>query len=238
MEGMQYQKGSANMNRQWSRVSGAVAGVVFALLIFLSVAVVDPLREATDAELLEWWSDDGKLQEMYLSMYFRLAAIPFLLAFLVPFRSKLRSAEGADGWSDLVSSSGLIFAAMLAVSVLARGAIAQSVAIDDEPPPGVDTLRFVTEFSYAAFGIAAIPAAAVMVGVASAIVLRTKAFAAWFGWLGAAVAVVSLLMSAALMGAFASPLLLIWFLAASFGLVRISDSEVPQLADSVAGQPV
>jgi len=223
------------MSKDWSRISGAIAGVVFALLVFFSLTTVDPLREAGDTELLEWWSDEGNQQASYLSMYFRLLAIPFLLGFLVQFTSRLRTAEGSEGWSSLVFSSGLIYAAMLGVSALARGVIAQSVSLGDEPLPGVDLLRFATEFAYQAFGLVAIPAAAIMVGAASVITLHTRAFSAWLGWIGILVAAASLVAVGLLVGALASPLLIIWVFAACFNLVRVPSHELP---GSARGGPV
>ena len=219
------------MNRHWSRISGAVAGVVFALFLFFSLATVDPLLKASDQELLAWWSDDGNLQASFVSMYLMLLAVPFFLQFLVQLRSRLRSAEGPEGWSELVFSSGLVFAALLGVAAFSRGVIAQSVSLSDEPLPGADVLRYATEFSNAAYSLVAMPAAAIMVGVAAVIILRTKAFAAWLGWLGLLVAAGSLVAVFLLLGAIASPLLVIWVLAACFNLLRGSVSQVAGLAD-------
>ena len=226
------------MNQQWSRISGAVAGVVFALFLFFSMATVDPLRQASDQELLQWWSEDSNLQGSFVSMYLMLMAVPFFLAFLVQLRSRLRSAEEPRGWSDLVFSSGLVFAALLGVAAFSRGVIAQSVSLSDEPLPGADVLRYATEFSTAAYGLGAMPAAAIMVGAASVIVLRTKALAAWLGWFGILVAAASLTAVAVLLGALASPLLVIWVFAAAFNLVRSPDRFPQELTDSARGKPV
>ena len=208
------------MSSSWSGRLGAIAGVAFAVFIMLSVMAVDPLREATDSEVLDWWTKDSNVSSLYVSMYFRLLAVPFLLAFLVPLRARLRAAEGSEGWSDLVSSLGILAAAGLAISAIGRGMLAQSIDFNDEPVPGVDMLRFVIEDSVGVYSLVAMPALAILVSVVSVISLRTRAFATWFAWLGVAVAVLSLAMVALLVGAFASPLLAIWSLAASFCLFR------------------
>lgn len=98
------------MQRQWPRISGAIAGVLCALFLFLSLAVVDPLRRASDAELVEWWSSRSNLEASVLSMYARLLAIPFLLAFLAQLRAVLRGSNGGN-WPELVHSSGIVCAA-------------------------------------------------------------------------------------------------------------------------------
>jgi len=211
------------MDAKWSRISGAIAGVICAIIIFLSVAVVDPLREATDAELIDWWSSKSNLDDTMFSMYFRLLAIPFLLAFLAQMRTVLRSADGGS-WSDLAHSSGIVCAAMLGVGGLVRGVTAQSIRMNDEPLPGVDTLRLATELSYQAYAIAAIGMLAITVGIFAVIILRTNVLPRWLGWLSLPIAAVSLVAVAAQFGAFASPLLLIWLLAASFCLFRANGS--------------
>lgn len=207
------------MNTQSSRIVGAIAGAIFAFLLFLSLATVDPLREASDAELIDWWSKNSNLDDSVISMYLRLLAIPFGLAFLAQLRAALRSSDDSD-WSGLVHSSGVVCATMLGVSALVRGVTAQAVRINDEPVPGVDTLRFATELSYQAYGMAAIATLAVTVGVTAFIVLRSNALPRWLGWVSLPIAAVSLAAVASQFGAFASPLLLLWVLATSFCLAR------------------
>lgn len=212
------------MNAQMSRTLGAVAGAICALLLFASLAAVDPLREATDAELTDWWSSNSNLDDTLISMYTRLFAAPFLLVFLAQLRRVLRT-HGDGGWGDLVQSSGVVCAAMLALSALARGVTAQSVRFNDEPLPGVDTLRFVTELSIQAYAMAAIGSLAVAVGVTGIIVLRTRALPGWLGWVSLPFAAISLVAVPLQMGAFASPLLLLWLLATSFCLARSKSAE-------------
>lgn len=212
------------MNAQMSRTLGAVAGAICALLLFVSLAAVDPLQEATDAELTDWWTSNSNLDNTLISMYTRLFAAPFLLVFLAQLRRVLRTHDDG-GWGDLVQSSGVVCAAMLALSALARGVTAQSVRFNDEPLPGVDTLRFVTELSIQAYAMAAIGSLAVAVGVTGIIVLRTRALPGWLAWVSLPFAAISLVAVPLQMGAFASPLLLLWLLATSFCLARSKSAE-------------
>ncbi len=214
---------SHGMNRPspLSSTLSALAGVGFAVLLFLSIASVDPLRQATDQELTTWWSDNGKLRATVVSMYMMLLAGPLFLVFLVQLCARLRAAgTNAEAWTNVVFGAGVAFVTLLTVTAFSRGIIAQSIRFSDEQMPGPDTLRYATEFSQAAFGIAAIPFAAISVAAASIIIIRTGILARWVGWLGLVVAGGSLIAVAALVGAFATPLILLWTVAASFVIWR------------------
>ncbi|MGI8926563.1 MAG: hypothetical protein ACR2HN_07950 [Tepidiformaceae bacterium] len=210
-----------NRSAPLSSTLAALAGVGFAVLLFFSVAVVDPLREATDQELLTWWSDSGKQRDTIISMYAMLIAGPLFLVFLVQLCTRLRSAgQNAASWSGLVFGAGVAFVALIAVTAFSRGVVAQSIRFSDEPIPGPDTLRYATALSQAAFGLGAIPLATMAVAAASVIILRSGVLARWLGWLGIVVAAGSLVMAALLIGALASPLIELWVVAASFVIWR------------------
>ncbi len=210
-----------NRSSPLSSTLGALAGVGFALLFFFSVWVADPLRQATDQELLAWWSDSAKLRETIISMYMLVLAAPLFLVFLAQLCRRLRSAgQFAEGWTGLVLGAGVAFAAMLAVSAISRGVLAQSIRFSDEPIPGPDTLRYATELSGALFGMGTMPFAAIAVAIASVIVVRTGVLARWLGWLGFVVAALTLALAVLLVGGFANPLITLWVAAASFVLWR------------------
>ena len=224
-----------NRTSPFSSTLGALSGVGFALLFFFSVFIVDPLRQATDQELLAWWSDSGKLRDSIISMYMLVAAGPLFLVFLVPLCQRLRSAgHSAESWSGLVFGAGVTFAALLAVTAFSRGIIAQSIRFSDEPIPGPDTLRYATALSQAAFGIGAIPFATIAVTTASAIIVRTGVLARWVGWLGLVVSAVSLILVILLIGALAIPLITLWTVAASFVIWRTRNAVA---GDTLAQRP-
>jgi hypothetical protein len=217
------------MNGSWSERIGALAGVAFAVCIMMSVMVVDPLREATDGEINDWWAKDANVTSLYTSMYFRLLAVPALLAFLVPLTARLRAAEGEGGWSGYVNNLAVLAAAGLAISAIGRGVLAESINLDGDPVPGVDMLRFVIVDSQGVYSLVGMPAMGILIGVSSAIALRTKAFPAWYGWLGAVVTLISVAMIVLRVGAFATPFFTAWVLAGSFLLfrgARISSSDL------------
>ena len=204
----------------------ALAGVGFAVLLLFAFATVDPLSGATDQEITAWWADPENQRDSALSMYFMIGAAGCFLVFLAGVRGRLASAEGGPApFTGLVFAAGISFAAVLLVTDISRGAIAHSVRFGDETLPDAGTLRAFTTFSQVGLGLVGMPRAALMVGSASWLILRTKAFGAWLGWAGVVVAVVILGFSVALIGPWASPLLQLWVVAASVELWRTRHRE-------------
>jgi hypothetical protein len=207
--------------------AGAIAGVAFCLLLFLAIASFDPLTDATDAELVEFWSKSSNLRSDAISMYLMLASVPCFLVFLVTLRGRLSSAEGVDApVSTLVLAGGICFAAAVLIAGSARGAIAQSVEFGDEPLPGPETLRTATVLSMTTFSLVAMPAAAFTLAAASWLIVRTGVMAAWVGWSGLGVAAVIAGATAFLVGPYALPLLFLWVTATSIELWRTRSHSV------------
>lgn len=225
--------------KTWDLI-GAIAGVAFAALLFYSIASLNPLREATDQEVQTWWADGGLRRDTIVSMYLMLLAGPCFLVFLSQLRSRLNATNAGSSWNDLVYGAGIIFVSMLGMSGLTRGVVAQAVRFRDEPIPGVDTLRYATQLSQAIYAFVAIPFATIVVAVTSIMIFRTGMMKRWVGWLGLGVTTLSLATIALQMGAFATPLILIWVLGASLQLFRTrgtrTASDLLQL-DAVQTQP-
>src|SRR3954451_9373119 len=121
-------------------MAGAVAGVAFSVLWFVSVAAVDPQRGVTDQELQTWWADSGNRTGYIFSMYTLMLACPLFLFFIARLRTRLRAVD-ASGWADLVFACGIVVTTTLGVAAAIRGVVASSMRFADEPLPGVDTLR-------------------------------------------------------------------------------------------------
>jgi len=203
---------------------GAIAGVAFSVLLLAAFWSVDPLREASDAELVGWWTNSANLRDTVLSMYFMLACVPCFLLFLVTLRGRLETAEGEGAsLSGFVFAAGLCFGAAVLIGGVARGVIAQSVKFGNESLPGPDTLRYVTESAMMTFNLVAMPAAAITVGAASWLIIRSRVMSVWLGWAGLAVAAGMAVAVAFLVGALAAPLIMLWVVAASFELWRTRD---------------
>jgi len=219
---------------------GALGGIAFAALLFLSVFAAEPLRRVTDQQLLTGWAAGGLRRDLIASMVLMLLAGPCFLVFLAPLRDRLRAADPENPWLDLVHGAGLVFVATLTITACSRGLIAQAVRFGGEPLPGPDTLRYATQFSDAAFGLAAIPFAALLVAAASLLALRTGALARWVGWVGLGVAALSLVSVALLVGPLATPLIALWVLAVSAQLFRARETRAAHAETSPVlpqGQP-
>lgn len=216
----------------------ALGGVAFAVLLLFGFAAVSPKLEATDPELLAYWSDASNQRDMALSMYFFLAAAPFFLLFLAGLRSRLEEAEGASpALTQLAFALGISFAACLLVVAVARGGLAHSVRFGDEPVPTADVARTFTTLPTLMVHLVAMPLSALTVAAASVVIIRTKVFAAWLGWAGLAVAAIILVFVALLVGALASPLLQLWVVACSFELWRTRNRTVDEHPGYAANNP-
>ena len=211
-------------NHRLPDVIGAVAGIAFALLIFFSVAMIDPLRRATDQELQVWWSDGGLLRDSVVSMYLKLVGMACFLIFIAQLRARLHAADPDSPWLDLMYGAGITFVATFSLGAIARPLIAQAVRSGGEPLPGLDTLRYATEFTQVAFGFVSIPFAALAIAAASLAIAQTGALSRLVAWPGLVVAALSLLLAILGMGPFASPLILLWTIGASSQLFRARET--------------
>jgi hypothetical protein len=211
---------------------GAVAGIAFAILTFLSVAAVDPQRGVSDQELQTWWADDGNRNGFIASMYMLLLACPLFLLFVSRVRARLQAADVA-GWADTAFAGGIVMTAALGVTAVLRGVVAGSVRFGDEPVPGVDTLRFATELAYNAWDLV-ILFAATLVTIVSILALVTRTLPRWLGWLGVPVAVGSVILLMGRSAPLSIPLIEIWVLAASVHLLR---SPAVVTAEGIAQRP-
>jgi hypothetical protein len=224
-----------NQSRLVPDAVGAVAGVVFAVLLLLALASLDPLSGATDAELIAWWQDGGNVRDTYVSTYILLSSVPFFLLFLSVLRGRLASVEDAGApLASLVFALGICFAAAVVAGSVFRGVVAHSVRFDDEALPGADTLRYLTAAWTMLFGMVAIPAAALMVGVASWGVLRTGVMHAWLAIAGFVVLVGTAVAVALGAGPWAAPLLQLWVIAGSVELWRTRGGQPIAMQDAPA----
>jgi hypothetical protein len=197
---------------------GAVAGVAFAVLLFASVAVVDPQRGVSDQDLQTWWADSGNRNGFVISTYTLLIACPLFLLFVSRLRMRLQAVD-LNGWADTVFACGIVVTTALGFCAVTRGVIAGSVRFADEPVPGVDTLRFETDLAYAAWDLV-ILFATVLVAITSVLALVSGALPRWIGWLGVLVTLGSAILLAVQSAPFSIPLLIIWVLANSVQMWR------------------
>lgn len=215
-------------------VVAVVAALAYSLLMFLSLSGVDAPKEATDQELIAWWSQSGNIRDVYTSMYFMLAAVPFLLLVLVALHARLAPAGDEPlPIATFMLAAGICFAVMLLLAAVSRGVIAHSVRFGGEPLPDADTLRVMTSFMAIVLGLLAMSASTAMIAAASALIIRTRAMPVWVAGAGAVFIVITVPAIAFNIGQFASPLVMLWLIAASIELWRTGRS-----APAEARQPV
>lgn len=197
---------------------GALAGVAFSVLMFVSTASVDPKVGVSDQELQTWWADSGNRNAFVISMYTLLLACPMFLLFISRLRTRLRAAD-VNGWADTVFAFGIVVTATLGVCAVFRGVVATSMRFADEPLPGVDTLRFATSLTYATYDLVFL-FVAVLIAIVSVLALVTHVLPRWLGWLGVPVTAGIVILWVIHAAPFAIPLLIIWVLANSVHLWR------------------
>ncbi len=204
---------------------GALAGVAFVLLLFVSIAMVDVPRKATDVELLDWWSDDGNLTSALVSTYLQIGAGMCFLVFATALRGVSLRAEGGNGsLATFAFASGVLLVAVLLASDGPRGVIAMAVKVNDEALPAADFLRYFPQLGYILLGTVGGVTVGVSAAATSLLILRTRAFGRWLGILGILCAA-GCIVIALVAGPFFIPALLLWVLAVSVALWRAPTPE-------------
>lgn len=200
----------------WAKV-GAVAGVLFAVLLIAGIAMTGdmPSTNAADSEHVEWWSESGNQTRMIVAGYLITLAGLALVAFLVAMRSSL-AQPGSELLARFSFATGIVFVAMLLAATISIGQVAGAVKFGDAPVPSADFLRMFPQFGYGLMLLAGGLSASASIAAASWAILRTGAFKRWLGWLGIVCAVILLL------GVFFLPMIAlpVWVVAASVLLWR------------------
>ncbi len=208
----------------------ALFGVAFAVLLFLGVASLEVPREATDQEVISWWSSAANRDAaMFSTGFVALAAVAMLL-FVSYLRDRLNGSGGTAG--NPMFAVGVASAATLLATAAIRGTVANA-AMDGETLPGVDTLRYFPQLAYSLMDVALLASGLCIVLLGWGIKV-TGAFPSWLAWasLGAGVLIA---VGVIFIGPFVNPLLWAWALAASFAVWRSGTAEpVPSLRRSSA----
>jgi hypothetical protein len=106
------------------------------------------------------------------------------------------------------------------VTGAARATLAQLVDAMEEPLPGADVLRYATALNYSLLGMSGMAVLALCMLAISVVVLRTGALGRWIGYLGAACSVVVLGAVAGQVGAWTTPLAILWALGLAVAVWR------------------
>ena len=187
----------------------AVAAILFAAAMFLTVASVDVPHDASDAELLDWWQQESNRTSGVISGLFAVCAAA-LLAVLMNHVHHLDETRKSPLWRAFADSMAGAFTAAMLVTAATRSAIGHLVDVMGEPLPDVDVLRYATALNYQVLGLGAMGALALTILATSVLALRTAAFGRWAAWVGLGCGAVMLAAAGAGFGGFTVPLAILW----------------------------
>jgi hypothetical protein len=201
---------------------GGLAGIAFvalAVLWAIIFATADrPSYNSADDAVSEFWSDSGNRRLLLLGALAMSLAGVALLWFLGSLRVVLRRAEGEPArLATIAFSGGVVLTALLFAKNAIEGGLALALEFEQGFTLDPDVFRALNAV-FLGLLIHEGLAAAVLVGAASLLVLRTRVFPRWLGWAGLAVAVVALLSW--LIPGVPLVLVLAWILAASVLMLR------------------
>jgi len=206
----------------------ALAAVLLAVSLFMTVAVIDVPRDPSDQELLNWWHDsvnrwDGVISGVWAVLV--AVTIPVVMNHL----QRLDAATRSPQWLSFARSMGAAVTAVWLVTGAARGTIGHLVDTMNEPLPGVDVLRFSTGLNYTLLGQSGMAVLALCILAVSVVVLRTGVFGRWLGYVGAGCSAVMLAAVAAQLGAFSMPLAILWALCLAVAIWRQPATQSPTI---------
>lgn len=202
-----------------ARATAATAAVVFAVALFLTVAVVNVPHDPSDAELLTWWQDSGnRMSGLFSGLWAIVAACS--LAIVMNHLHTLTATARAPQWLAFSRSMGAAVTAVWLVTAAVRASVGHLVDVMHEPLPGVDVLRLATAINYTLLGLAGMAVLGLCILAVSVVVLRTSALPRWMAYVGLGCAVAMLAAVLAQYGAFATPLGILWGLCLAVALWR------------------
>jgi hypothetical protein len=205
---------------------GGLAGIAFVALTVLWGIIIlvgdRPGYDSSSAAISEYWGDSGKRGLSVLAAIALALAGLALLWFLGSLRVILRRAEGEPArLATIAFAGGVVMAALLFVKNSIDGGLALALEFGEQ---GVNDFTLDPEVfkTFDAFLIGLLIheafAAAVLIGAASLLTLRTRIFPRWLGWAGVVVALLQL----ASWAVYGVPLILAlaWILAVSLLMLR------------------
>jgi hypothetical protein len=176
--------------------AGGYAGIVFVVLTILwaiLLLVADrPDYNSSNDTVTEFWGDSSNRKLLLLAAVSLSFGGAVLLWFLGSFRVVLRRAEGEPArLATIAFAAGVVLSALMLLKSSIHGGLALALEFGQGFTLDPDAFRALDAVVFGLFiqeGIAA----AVLVGAASLLVLRTRVFPRWFGRTGVVVAVLAL----------------------------------------------
>jgi hypothetical protein len=183
-------KGEVMIGRieRWAPISGIVFVV---LMVVGSMLVGDvPGPNAPEPEIADYLADSANHTRNIVGAYIWGVGALVFLGFLTRLRSELRKAEGATGaLTNLAFGVGVAFTAVWIVSAATFVSVAYAIALRDAPLSDPDLVRVLPTTGRLLLLLGGGFAGSLFVLAASVVILRTRVFARWVGWLGIVVGI-------------------------------------------------
>ena len=176
-------------DRIWDIV-GALTGIVFVVLLIISVAFTPGIRDDIDsitstpaAEAANVLVD--RSGQVKIGSFIGLFGYFFFFGFLAYFRSRLQQAEGEGGWLTSMAYGGGLVTAVVLMGFVSLD-LATTAVEDYGPDTQVAKALIALKWWY--LWVLAPPMIAFTLG-ASLVIVRYAALPRWIGWIGFPVAV-------------------------------------------------
>ena len=202
-----------------------VNGIAFVVLVVVASLIKDaPGTDASNAEILAYYQDDGNRRDEIIAFFLvGLAALCFL-SWLGSLRGFLARAEGEPArLTTAAIASGAAFITLAVFAHVAATAMSWTVAGYDTFEIDPDAARILGSVWYGSF-VMSMFAAAAMLLAASVLALESRVFPTWLaalGFLGALAGLLGFLV-------WPSVVILVWILAASVWMLGAARSLSPQ----------
>ena len=202
-----------------ARKVAAAAAALFGVALFMTVASVDVPHDATNAELLAWWQDQGNRTSGVISGLSALSVAVFF-PIAINYLARLPGVERSPQWTAFARSMAAAVSAVWLVTGAARSCIGHLVDIMGEPLPGVDVLRFATALNYTLLGFAGMAVLSLTIIAVSAAVLRAMLLGRWMVYVGFVCGGLMLAATLAQYGAYTTPLGILWAMCLAVAIWR------------------
>ncbi len=191
-ETMEEERVAVIRDRMRAPRAGAIAGIVFSILLIISLVLIRISVPATPGDAGTWLSDSEK------SVRLALGLLPFAGIAFLWFIGVMRDRMGAQEdrfFSTVFLGSGLLFLAMIFTYSAVLGALIMAYAASPGKLMDSGIYTFARTVAYQIAAVYAVRMAAVFMISTSTLAIRIAMFPRWMAFLGYALALLLLLRS-------------------------------------------
>lgn len=182
-------------NRIRSIEAAAVAGLVFAVLSFISLLLLNspPDPAAPDSEVTAWYADPTNRASLTVGLSLAVVSAVSFLWFVAVIRRRVGDREDRF-FATVFLGSGILLTGVMLVgaATLASGAVTVDLADGRVPDAGI--LAALTGLGTSLLLIVLLRVQAVFVVSTSTLALRSSAFSRWLSYFGYGIALVMFFM--------------------------------------------